>query len=76
MKVSIDNALKNGFKRMAYILFKPFDLTKWLIIGFASFLASLGQGGGGLRLNFPSGNLGEEGSGDFRALEGWFASNL
>ena len=27
------------------ILFQPFDFTKWLVIGFAAFLASLGGGG-------------------------------
>ena len=28
------------------ILFQPFDIAKWLVIGFAAFLAQLGGGGG------------------------------
>lgn len=40
------------------ILFQPFDLTKWLVIGFAAFLANLAGGGGGgfnFGRRFPSG---------------------
>ncbi len=29
------------------ILFQPFDLTKWFVIGFAAFLSHLAGGGGG-----------------------------
>jgi len=35
------------------ILFRPFDLTKWFIIGFAAWLANLGGGGG---MNVPTTN--------------------
>ncbi|MEP6821325.1 MAG: hypothetical protein ABI946_03145 [Chthoniobacterales bacterium] len=40
-------------KRM---LFQPFDLAKWCLIGFAAFLAKLGEGGG---FKFPT-NWGHE----------------
>lgn len=32
---------------MQLVLFRPFDLNKWLVIGFASFLSTCGEGGGG-----------------------------
>jgi hypothetical protein len=32
--------------RMKQILFRPFDISKWMAIGFCAFLALLGQGGG------------------------------
>src|SRR3712207_6072645 len=35
------------------ILFQPFDIGKWLVIGFAAFLAQLGGGAAG---NFNPGN--------------------
>lgn len=41
------------------ILFQPFDIAKWLVIGFAAFLANLGGGGGGnlnLGRRFPKGD--------------------
>lgn len=40
------------------ILFQPFDIAKWLVIGFAAFLANLAGGGGnGANFNkhFPTG---------------------
>ena len=30
------------------VLFEPFDLAKWCVIGFAAFLAQLGSGGGAI----------------------------
>jgi hypothetical protein len=39
---------------MKKILFQPFDLKKWLVIGFAAWLANLaGGGGGGGGFNYP-----------------------
>jgi hypothetical protein len=32
---------------MKKILFQPFDLKKWFVVGFAAWLANLGAGGGG-----------------------------
>lgn len=76
MKISIDAALKNGWNRMTNILFKPFDFLKWLILGFASFLASLGQGRG-LNLNFPSGdNFGKQASGDIQNFKFMLMENI
>jgi hypothetical protein len=43
-----------AFEFMKKILFQPFDLKKWLVIGFAAWLANLGGGGGGGgNFNFP-----------------------
>ncbi|NOY80580.1 MAG: hypothetical protein GXP31_06200 [Kiritimatiellaeota bacterium] len=39
---------------MVRVLFRPFQVRKWLVIGFASWLAGLASGGGGSGLN-PSG---------------------
>ncbi len=38
---------------MMIILFRPFDLGKWFVIGFSAFLAGLLQGGNGFN-GFPS----------------------
>ncbi|HNQ78201.1 MAG TPA: hypothetical protein PKJ37_04465 [Acidobacteriota bacterium] len=77
MKISIDAALRNGWTRMMTTLFRPFDFLKWLAIGFAAFLASLGRSKG-FNFNFPSG--GDFGSGDTcgsaKAFESWFFSNM
>jgi len=77
MKISIDTALRNGWNRMMTILFRPFDILKWLVIGFASFLASLGRGKS-LNFNFPSGQDfgGGDAAGGAQALESWFFANM
>jgi len=36
---------------MMKMLFRPFDLGRWFIIGFAAWLAQLGQSGGGFNFN-------------------------
>jgi hypothetical protein len=43
-KIEIFQPFGNAFELMKKILFRPFDLTKWLVIGFAAFLASLSGG--------------------------------
>jgi len=46
-KIEIFNPFSESFELMKKILFQPFDLKKWLVIGFAAWLANLGGGGGG-----------------------------
>jgi hypothetical protein len=45
--VSVIAPLNPAIDRVKEVLFKPFDLSKWLAIGFCAWLAYLGQGGGG-----------------------------
>ena len=51
-KIEIFKPFGEAFELMKKILFQPFDLKKWLVIGFAAWLASLGAGGGG-NFNYP-----------------------
>lgn len=48
-----------SWNRMIAVLFRPFDIGRWFVLGFGAFLASLGEGGGG---NFS--NFGNWGSSD------------
>ncbi len=52
--------LQRAWTRMKGILFNPFDLRTWLVIGFSAWLARLagGGGGGGLRFNERPGRFG------------------
>jgi len=45
--ISVIDPLGPAFERVKIILFKPFDLGKWFVIGFCAWLAYLGEGGGG-----------------------------
>jgi len=45
--VSVVDPISPAIERVRTILFRPFDLGKWFIIGFCSWLAQLGSRGGG-----------------------------
>ena len=52
-KIEIFKPFGEAFELMKKVLFQPFDLKKWLVIGFAAWLANLGAGGGG-NFNYPN----------------------
>ncbi len=45
--VSVIEPIGPAFEKVKTILFSPFDLRKWFVIGFCAWLAFLGKGGGG-----------------------------
>ena len=56
-KIEIFKPFGEAFELMKKILFQPFELKKWFVIGFSAWLASLGSGGG--NFNYHS-DRGEE----------------
>ena len=52
--IEIFTPFGKAFELMKKILFQPFDLKKWFIIGFAAWLANLGGRGGGFNYQFNS----------------------
>jgi len=53
--VSVIDPIGPAIEHVRLMLFRPFDLSKWLIIGFCAWLAYLGQGGGGPSFNYNFG---------------------
>jgi hypothetical protein len=47
MDIQYIQPLEHAYQRMKRALFMPFDLKKWLVVGFTAFLADLLSGGGG-----------------------------
>ncbi|MBD3853543.1 MAG: hypothetical protein IFJ96_02070, partial [Acidobacteria bacterium] len=49
MNIAFFEPLNRSWERMKHILLQPFDLAKWLVLGFSAWLAGLmdGAGGGG-----------------------------
>lgn len=45
--VSVIDPISPAFERVRTVLFRPFDLGRWLTIGFCAWLAFLGEQGGG-----------------------------
>ncbi len=60
--ISVIDPISPAFEKVKTILFKPFDLGRWFVIGFCAWLAYLGKGGGG-------GNGGGRGGGPSEARE-------
>jgi hypothetical protein len=46
-RISVIDPIGQAIEHVRLMLFKPFDLSKWLIIGFCAWLAQLGRGAGG-----------------------------
>lgn len=55
-EISVTEPITPAYERVKQILFKPFDLAKWVTIGFCAWLAGLGEGGGGGNFNFSGGD--------------------
>src|ERR1700724_1438811 len=68
-KIELIKPFEEAFRLMKQILFQPFELKKWFVIGFAAWLAQIGAGGG---VNYRYGR-----GSDFRhnpALQQFFGS--
>ena len=47
MNIQFFEPLTRAWERMKHILWRPFDLAKWLVLGFSAWLAGLAGSGGG-----------------------------
>lgn len=82
MNISYSEPLSRAWLRMKIMLFRPFDMGTWFVLGFTAFLASLadnaGDGGGNLtnRLQGDSDfeNIGEFGRNFGEAAQSFFDS--
>lgn len=54
--VSVTVPFGQAIERVKLVLFRPFDLGKWFVIGFCAWLAHLGEQGFGGNFNFGGGH--------------------
>jgi hypothetical protein len=47
MNIAFFEPLNRAWERMKHILFQPFNLAKWLVLGFSAWLAGLADSAGG-----------------------------
>jgi hypothetical protein len=45
-QISVTTPISRAIERVRQVLFSPFDLGKWFVIGFCAWLATLGESGG------------------------------
>lgn len=62
-QISVIDPISPAIEWVKTILFRPFDLGKWFVIGFCAWLAYLGEGGGP-NFNFNFGRQRYESSGE------------
>jgi len=75
-EISVIDPLSPAIERVKTILFRPFDLGKWFVIGFCAWLAYLGEGGGsGPNFNF-GGQQGEFSDESFHHVKEVVIENL
>lgn len=80
--VSVTQPIGYAFERTGTILFQPFDIKKWFVLGFAAFLGHLGEsGGGGNPFGMWEGGGGggspsSSGSSGVEEFEQWVLNNL
>jgi len=70
MQIQLLAPFERAFNRMKTALFKPFDLRKWMVIGFTAFLADLLDGGGQSR-GFKNNQQGDWGTILTAPYEAW-----
>ena len=79
MSVSVTQPVEPAFERMADVLFRPFEVGKWFVLGFCAFLANLDQGGANFNVGGNwggQGGGGGAGGGDFSQLTDWVGANV
>ena len=59
MQIAYFAPLNLAWERMKHILWRPFDLSKWVVLGFSAWLAGLadGSGGGGWKWVMDNGDF-------------------
>jgi hypothetical protein len=71
--ISVVEPLGDAYRIMKKILFQPFNMEKWFVIGFGAWLSQLAQGGGsGSGNNFNRNNVG----GEIAQIQNFFYENL
>ena len=71
--ISVTRPFSPAIDRTAQILFRPFDISKWFVLGFCAWLAFLGNsGGGGSNFNLP----GDDSRDSFDTAQGWVQDNI
>jgi len=74
-RISLFGALEQGWSRMVQMLFRPFDLQKWLVVGFAAWLAGLADGGRNGGVSYRPEDGGKEIADSARAGWEWLAAH-
>jgi hypothetical protein len=77
-EINVVEPISPALEQVKRVLFRPFDLGKWFVIGFCAWLARLGEGGG-FNFHVPAGGNNHgcaEFHHDFEQAKNYVLSNL
>lgn len=74
--ISVIDPLSRAMVWSRDVLFRPFDLGKWIVLGFCAWLAGLGERGGGPNGNFNVGERHGDFEHDLHVAWEWLLANL
>src|SRR5690349_1831673 len=76
--ISLTQPISQALERARVILFQPFDVGRWFVIGFCAWLAYLGENGfgGGGHFNFGDGRGGSSLRDAFEQTRSFVVQNL
>lgn len=63
-EISVTDVIEPAYERVKQMLFRPFNLSKWITIGFCAWLAGFGEAGGGGGFNGFNGGGGSHHNGN------------
>ena len=66
-EISVTAPVGQAYERVKQMLFRPFDIGKWFVIGFCAWLATLGESGSNFNFRFGGGGPGGP-PGNFRTI--------
>ena len=78
-EISVTAPVSAALERVKQVLFRPFDLGKWFVIGFCAWLALLGQqggSGGNFNLGSPGSHNGDGFTEEFHRAKDYVMDNL
>ena len=78
-EISVVDPITQAWARTIKVLFQPFDIRKWFVLGFCAWLATLGEGGSSYNStnNMGDGNVGDFGFDKYaNQAEKWVEENL
>ncbi|HUB86322.1 MAG TPA: hypothetical protein VMB22_00405 [Verrucomicrobiae bacterium] len=78
-EISVVEPVSPALEHVKQMLFKPFDLGKWFVIGFCAWLAQLGESGNSFRGNYSNNNTSGSGASfrqGFDQARDYLAANL
>ncbi|MCE5277272.1 MAG: hypothetical protein ABFD92_02825 [Planctomycetaceae bacterium] len=76
MSISVTGPVGQAIDRARLMTFRPFDISRWFVLGFVAWLSTLGEGGVNFNFSGPGEWGGDGGGTAFDEVGNWISANL